>query len=165
MSSSSPWLKTRVAAAVLTVSAAVVTSTMQKEGFRDKAYPDPATRGAPWTLGYGATAGVKPGDRTTQPEAMARLTTTLDAVGSGVAGCLSAPVSQGEFDASVDLAYNIGIAAYCQSSVARRFNSQDYWGGCMAILLYTKARVGGQLVNMPGLITRRWDEYYTCLSA
>ncbi|MEB3349297.1 MAG: lysozyme, partial [Cyanobacteriota bacterium] len=25
------------------------------EGFRDKAYPDPATGGAPWTIGYGFT--------------------------------------------------------------------------------------------------------------
>lgn len=27
----------------------------QFEGYRSKAYPDPATGGAPWTIGYGTT--------------------------------------------------------------------------------------------------------------
>ena len=33
----------------------------QFEGYSSKAYPDPATGGAPWTIGYGTTNGVKPG--------------------------------------------------------------------------------------------------------
>ncbi|WP_236273088.1 lysozyme, partial [Escherichia coli] len=33
----------------------------QFEGYSSKAYPDPATGGAPWTIGYGTTKGVKPG--------------------------------------------------------------------------------------------------------
>lgn len=155
--------KIRLAVTVLTVSASVLVGTAMKEGYRDTAYPDPATHGAPWTNGYGETRGVKPGDRTDPVHALVQLGKSLDDHAAGVAQCITAPLSQGEFDASVDLAYNVGVAAFCSSSVARRFNTQDYWGACMAFLLYTKGRVGGQLVNMPGLVTRRWDNYYTCI--
>lgn len=33
----------------------------------------------------------------------------------------------------------------------------------MAFLLYIKARVNGVLQPMPGLVKRRWDNYYECL--
>ncbi|MEE4411931.1 lysozyme, partial [Serratia sp. C2(2)] len=32
------------------------------EGLSLQAYPDPATGGKPWTIGYGHTTDVKPGD-------------------------------------------------------------------------------------------------------
>lgn len=159
----SPPGKVRVLAAALTVSAGLLVSTAYKEGYRDRAYPDPATRGAPWTLGFGETKGVKPGDRTTPLQAMAQLKTSLDGYAAGVASCIHVPLSQGEFDSSVDLAYNLGVGGFCASSIATRFNESDYWGACMAVLLYTKARVDGRLVVMPGLVARRWDEYNTCI--
>lgn len=155
--------KLRLLAAGLTVSAGLLVSTAFQEGYRDKAYPDPATKGAPWTLGFGETKGVKPGDRTTPTHALAQLETSLALYAADVAGCVHEPLSQGEFDASVDLAYNLGAGAFCASSVASRFNEQDYWGACMAFLLYTKARVNGRLVVMPGLVARRWAEYNTCI--
>lgn len=158
-----PPSKVRLLASALTVSAGLLVSTAYKEGYRDTAYPDPATRGAPWTIGFGETKGVKPGDRTTPLRALADLKASLDGSAAGVAGCISQPLSQGEFDASVDLAYNIGVGAFCASSVAKRFNEKDYWGGCMAVLLYIKARVGGRYVVLPGLVSRRWDEYNLCI--
>lgn len=152
-------------ATALTISASLFVHTAYKEGYRENAYPDPATKGAPWTIGFGETKGVKRGDRTNPLRAMARLEKSLAEYGAGVGRCVVVPLSQGEFDASVDLAYNIGTEAYCNSSVAHRFNESDYWGGCMALLLYTKARVNGRLVPLPGLVTRRWDEYYTCIGS
>ena len=35
------------------------------EGFVPHAYPDPASGGDPWTIAYGHTAGVRPGDTCT----------------------------------------------------------------------------------------------------
>jgi lysozyme len=177
--STSTWSKTRVALAALTIGAGAVTfvgqrvivtgdpvvvSAAQKEGYRGQAYPDPATKGAPWTIGFGETHGVKPGDRTTPTSALRVLEQSLERHAAGVRACVKVPLSVGEFRASVDLAYNIGVAAYCNSSVARRFNAGDYWGGCMAFLLYIKARVGGVLQPMPGLVKRRWDNYNLCVT-
>ena len=41
------------------------------EGLRLTAYPDPATSGAPWTIGYGHTRGVRPGDTCSREQAEA----------------------------------------------------------------------------------------------
>lgn len=153
----------RALAVALTVSASLLVSTALKEDYRGEAYPDPATKSAPWTIGFGETSGVRPGDRTTPTRALVQLKASLDSHAAGVARCVHAPLSQGEFDAAVDLAYNIGVTRFCESSVATRFNARDYWGGCMAILLYTKARVNGQLVVLRGLVSRRWDNYHTCI--
>lgn len=39
------------------------------EGCRLTAYPDPLTGGKPWTIGYGHTGGIHPGDKWTQQQA------------------------------------------------------------------------------------------------
>lgn len=156
--------KQRALATALTISAALLVSTALKEDYRGQAYPDPATKSAPWTIGFGETKGVKPGDRTTPTRALVQLKASLDSHAAGVARCVHAPLSQGEFDAAVDLAYNIGVTRFCESSITRRFNEGDYWGGCLAIMLYIKARVNGQLTVMRGLVSRRWDNYNTCIS-
>ena len=61
--------------------------------------------------------------------------------------------------ASVVVAYNIGSAGYCGSTMARRFNAGDIAGGCDAFLNWNKA--GGRVVN--GLTRRRQDERRLCL--
>jgi lysozyme len=155
--------KARNLAAALTVGASVLVSVALKEDYRGEAYPDPATRGAPWTIGFGETAGVRQGDRTTPTRALVQLEKSLGRHAAGVVGCIHVPLSQGEFDASVSLAYNIGVGAYCRSSVAARFNAGDYAGGCLAILAFNKARVNGKLQVMRGLAIRRYEEYNTCI--
>ncbi|MDE9528303.1 lysozyme, partial [Xenorhabdus bovienii] len=45
----------------------------QWEGLKLKAYPDPATGGIPWTIGYGHTKDVKPGQVITEQQAEAFL--------------------------------------------------------------------------------------------
>jgi lysozyme len=155
--------KTRAIAAALSVSASLLVAVAVKEDYRGEAYPDPATKTAPWTIGFGETQGVQPGQRTTPVRALVQLSQSLDRYAAGVAGCVHVPLSQGEFDASVSLAYNIGVQAYCTSSVARRFNAGDYAGGCVAILAFDKARINGELTVMRGLAIRRQDEYHTCI--
>lgn len=152
-------VKPRALAAALTIGASLLVSVALKEDYRGEAYPDPATGGAPWTLGFGETQGTRPGQKTTPTRALVQLAQTLDRHAAGVARCVAVPLSQGEFDASVSLAYNIGVAAFCRSSVARRFNELDYWGACMAILKYDFA--AGK--RMRGLTIRRWEEYHTCI--
>ena len=60
-------------------------------------------------------------------------------------------------------AYNVGVAAYCRSTVAARFNADNLRGGCDALLAWNKARVNGRLVPVRGLTNRREAERSMCL--
>lgn len=62
--------------------------------------------------------------------------------------------------ASIVLTYNIGIAAFCKSTVAKRFRMLNWVGGCNAFTLYRMA--GGKVIQ--GLINRRADERALCLA-
>ena len=59
------------------------------------------------------------------------------------------------------LAYNIGGAGYCRSTVARRFNAGDRRGACDAFRMWNKA--GGRVIR--GLVRRREIERGICLKA
>lgn len=76
----------------------------------------------------------------------------------GVESCVHAPMGIPQEAAYVDLAYNIGVAAFCRSSVARLANAGDRAGSCAAIELYVYA--GGK--KLPGLSKRRADDRAMC---
>ncbi|MEN9718225.1 MAG: hypothetical protein RIQ99_1103, partial [Pseudomonadota bacterium] len=80
---------------------------------RFEAYPDPATRGAPWTIGWGATgAGIKRGTIWTQAACDARLAADLARAARAVTRALgSAPTSAAQFDALVSFQFNTGAIA------------------------------------------------------
>lgn len=61
------------------------------------------------------------------------------------------------------LTFNIGVAGYCGSSIARRFKAGDLRGGCDAFLLWDKARVNGRIQQVRGLTNRRQSERAMCL--
>lgn len=64
-----------------------------------------------------------------------------------------------QLEAATLLAYNIGGARYCRSTVARRFNAGDLRGACDAFRAYNRA--GGRVVR--GLVNRRDFERSICL--
>lgn len=77
-----------------------------------EAYPDPGSRdGHPWTIGWGSTGpGIAKGVKWTQAQADARFSADLAKFEDGVTRLLAgAPTTQGQFDALVSLAYNIGL--------------------------------------------------------
>lgn len=61
--------------------------------------------------------------------------------------------------AATSLAYNIGLAAYSRSTVARRFSAGNWRGACDAFLMWDRA--GGKKVR--GLTIRRQKEREICL--
>lgn len=129
------------------------------EGLRLTAYPDPATGGEPYTIGYGHTyrAGppkVTPGMRISNAEASAILKVDLGVFESGVYKLLKRPPTQAQFDAMVSLAFNIGIGNFSKSTVLRKFNEGDFAGAAEAFMLFVKAN--GK--TMQGLVNRRADE-------
>lgn len=148
--------KKRVAATSLIVSSVALVSLMYNEGYRGTAYRD--VGGVP-TIGYGETKGVKMGDTTTPREALDRLRTSAAEHGKGMARCITVPISQGEYDAYLSFTYNVGVGAFCKSTLNKKLNAQDYEGACKELLNWNKA--GGRV--LPGLVKRRKEEYDICL--
>ena len=112
-----------------------------------------------WTVGYGHTsrAGaprVSPGMKITEAEADEILSRDLRKFERGVAAALArakGEVAQREFDALVDLAFNIGLGAFRSSSLLRAYLVGDKARAAEKFLDWTKA--GGRVV--PGLVVRR----------
>lgn len=82
--------------------------TQASEGLRLVAYADPRTGGAPWTLGYGHTAGVREGDTCTQEQAMRWLVGELAGAAEIVKAHVVVALDQGQGDALIDFTFNMG---------------------------------------------------------
>ncbi len=94
------------------VSKALVDHLHSMESCKLEAYPDPGSRdGHPWTIGWGSTGpDIVKGLKWTQAQCDARFERQLAQFEDGVTRLIgSAPTTQGQFDALVSLAYNIGL--------------------------------------------------------
>ena len=121
------------------------------EGLRLKAYKCP---GGVWTIGYGHTAGVKPGMVISEAQAEEYLKADLIAF-ERYLNSLGLALNQNQFDALVSFIYNVGTGNFSSSTLLRkiRVNPQD--NSIMDEFLrwvYSKGRV------LPGLQRRRLDE-------
>lgn len=95
------------------------------EGLKLKAYPDPATHGAPWTVGYGSTGpGIKPDTVWTQEQADARLAEDVARTAARVEALLKAPVTDNQFAALVCFAYNVGVGNLSTSTLLICLNNK-----------------------------------------
>jgi len=68
--------------------------------------------------------------------------------------CPAAVNHQGQFDALVSFAFNVGLGNLQRSSIRMRYNRGDIEGAADAFLMWTKA--AGRV--LPGLVKRRQDE-------
>lgn len=143
--------------AALALSASALVTLALHEGYSDRAIT-PVPGDVP-TIGFGTTAGVKMGDRITPPQALARALTDVQQFEGALRRCVTVPLHQGEYDAYISLAYNIGPNAFCGSTLAKRLNAGDYAGACAEILKWDKFK--GR--SLPGLTQRRQREYRQCL--
>ena len=121
------------------------------EGLRLQAYKCPA---GVWTIGYGHTDGVTEGMEITERQATALLKADLIPVEKAV-NELGVCRTQGQFDALVDFAFNLGIEALKGSTLLkciRRGESEDEIGRQFRRWIYSKGRI------LPGLqIRRAWE--------
>lgn len=83
--------------------------------------------------------------------------------GEGVLACTKVPLNQNQYDAYVRFTFNVGISAYCNSTLVKKLNQGDYVGACNGLLAWDKARVNGVLRPVKGLTTRRQSEREQCL--
>lgn len=111
------------------------------EGCRLSAYPDPASGGDPWTIGWGATGpGIRRGVTWTQAQADARLEADLARFAAAVAGMLGgAPTTQHRFDALVSFAYNLGTGNLAKSTLIRKHKAGDFAGAAAEFARWNKA--------------------------
>lgn len=120
------------------------------EGLRLSAYRDSV---GVWTIGYGHTQGVYPGQTCTQAQAVAWLLIDLAQAEAFVNG-LGLTLTQGEFDALVDFAFNLGIAAEQHSTLLALVKAGDWAGAAGQFPRWDYA--GG--VQSAGLLRRRLVE-------
>ena len=131
----------------------------EDEGTRYKAYRDVV---GVWTICQGDTKNVAPGMVETKAGCQRRLEDQLLAHAKPVMACTPALAQEGRDHqrwAAVSLAYNIGVNAYCRSSVDRHFDAGNWRAGCDAFLKWRYA--GGKV--WPGLVKRREREREICL--
>jgi lysozyme len=147
---------TRQSVGGLGIGAALLVSVMMYEGYTDTAVI-PVPGDVP-TIGVGRTEGVHMGDKTEPVREMMLLLKNLDKYGNGIKACINVPLYQYELDAFVSLAYNIGINAFCNSTLVKKLNAGDYSGACEQIMIWDKFK--GK--PLKGLTNRRNEEYRTC---
>jgi len=126
------------------------------EGLRTTAYLDAV--GVP-TICYGETKGVHLGQRSSKPQCDALLLKRLDEFATEVEACIHRPMSDKTEVAFTSLAYNIGPAAFCNSTAARLYNQGNLEASCEAMEAFNKA--GGRVLF--GLVKRRSAESNLCL--
>lgn len=143
--------------ASLTLSAAALVGIVMSESYTSTAVI-PVPGDVP-TLGFGTTDGVKMGDKITPPVALKRALTDVQKFEGALKACVTTPLSQNEYDAYLQLSYNIGSGAFCRSTLVRKLNAGDYAGACQQILVWDKFK--GQPLR--GLTLRRQREYAECM--
>lgn len=151
----------------LVLSAAGLVGIAVSEGYSDKAYPDPVLGTRVPTIGFGTTAGVHMGDTTTPVRALARKLVDVQAFEGALKRCVRVPLHQYEYDAFINLAYNIGPTAFCGSTLVKQLNALDYGGACDAILKWhfvgsVDCSAPGNK-TCPGLWARRQQTRNLCL--
>lgn len=121
------------------------------EGLRTKAYKCP---GGVWTIGYGHTAGVRPGQRCTRLQAEAWLREDLAAAARGVEA-LGLDLTQGQAEALVDFVFNLGIGALKRSTLLK-FIRKGYATEDIQAEFRRWVYAGGEVQK--GLVKRReWE--------
>lgn len=114
-----------------------------------KAYPDPKTKGDPWTIGWGHTGPeVKKGLVWSQDKANEVFARDVAVFEKMANMCIMVPVTQGQFDAMVSILFNVGpgrkkrpgdegkngilqLKDGSPSTLLRKLNAGDY-AGCAA---------------------------------
>lgn len=151
-------MRARAQVASLVLAASTLVGIAVHEGYRGDAYVP--VKGDVPTIGFGSTDGVRMGDRTTPERSLVRLLDEIEGVyAAGVRRCVTVPLYQHEYEAYVSLAYNIGVNAFCRSTLVKLLNQERYVEACEQIKRWNRA--GGKVLR--GLTIRREAEYKQCM--
>jgi len=134
----------------------------QFEGLSLAAYQDSV---GVWTISYGLTQPVggkpiRPSMSIKEETAERLLRTGLVGYESDVSKLVKVKLTQGQFDALVSFAYNLGARALSTSTLLQKLNAGDYAGAADEFPRWNK--IGGKV--LPGLTRRREAERSLFLS-
>ncbi|HCR1911714.1 TPA: lysozyme [Enterobacter kobei] len=107
-----------------------------------------------WTIGYGHTAGVRPGDVITPEQADAFLREDVADAERSVGRFVCVPLTQHQFDALVSFVFNLGVESFRTSTLLKKLKAGDYDSAAQEFGCWVHA--GGKA--LPGLVRRREAE-------
>lgn len=121
------------------------------EGLRLMAYICPA---GVWTIGYGHTKNVVPGQVITLVDAELLLAQDITAVEAALKTLIKVQLTPHQFGALMCFAFNIGNAAFKRSTLLARLNRGELKAVPAELRRWSHARG----VKLPGLVRRREAE-------
>ncbi|HKU64451.1 MAG TPA: lysozyme [Rhizomicrobium sp.] len=133
------------------INAAGLALVKAHEGLRLEAYQD--TSGI-WTIGYGHTKGVRPGDSISAERAEQLLEADLMDAERAVAALVKVPLTDNQFSALVSFVFNLGEGAFARSTLLRKLNE----GGHGLVPASLKSWIFDNGKVLQGLVKRRAAE-------
>jgi lysozyme len=107
-----------------------------------------------WTIGWGHTRGVMPGDACTRDQAESLLVTDLSECDAAIDKLVEVPLNEAQRDALASFIFNLGAGAFGRSELRGLVNAGHHFSACKSFLNWCSA--GGHL--MRGLMRRRLAE-------
>jgi lysozyme len=104
-----------------------------------------------WTIGYGHTGGVEPGQTITEDQAVAFLLSDVSNAVSCVNEVVEVVLTQPQFDALVDFTFNLGTGSLRSSTLLKDINAGNFPAAVSQFDLWDHC--GGVVNN--GLLRRR----------
>lgn len=153
--------RSKRAAAALALATAIA---VPAEGLRQWAYQDPP---GILTVCWGSTTDVVKDRFYSLDECRDRLDADMLQAIETVERCVPG-LPEPALAAFADAVFNLGPTVVCnreRSTAARLLAAKDLPGACRQLSRWNKARVGGAMVELPGLTKRRAKEMTLCLSA
>lgn len=145
----------------MNISTAGINIIKEFEGLSLKAYPDPGSGGAPWTIGYGHTGPeVQPGLEISLDYAEQLLRRDIAQFEVAVNALVKVEITQSQFDALVSFTYNVGASTLGHSTLLYVLNLGNYLVAADQFPEYVHA--SGHV--LPGLVRRRDEERTLFLS-
>lgn len=93
------------------------------ETLRLKAYDDGV---GVWTIGWGHTKNVKPGDTCTEEQAQQWFLEDLEPAEEAIDDFVDVVLTQGQHDALVSFVFNCGVGAFKSSTLLKLLNAKDF---------------------------------------
>ena len=127
------------------------------EGLRTRPYRDCVGY---WTVGIGTLIGnglslhYSWNREFTVEECYALFRNKLENIESGIPKLITVELTQGQYDALVDFAYNLGLGTLQRSTLRQKLNRKDYEGAAKELLRFVKASG----IIRQGLVLRRVAE-------
>lgn len=152
----------KITQSAIALSASGLLLIAMHEGFSPDPYKD---TGGVVTNGFG-NATITPNKPVTVVKALEDLKVNTSATGTKVSQCVTTAMTQGQYDAYVSFAYNVGGNAFCKSTMAKKANAGDRIGSCKEFDKWVyvagkDCRIKSS--NCSGIVQRRKTERELCL--